>query len=350
MQHPKDDEQPDRADDTAKAEGAAKADDAETVKIEKGKADVGKAGGGKADTGKPAETKKPSPDPPKPPIATPEPTKSEPASEAKTQAIPVQKKGADSDAETTAIPKQKPPASEAKTEAIPVPKKPQPPAPRPASGGQRPPTPPPAPPNRPPQQTRPPQQQQRAQPQRVLPPQQSRPQQSPPQRSAPASGAPAAPAAVKADANGDTKRGRSWRFAAIGAAVVVVLAIVIAGVVLYQQHAAENSPEAKVQRSIDTFVTALREGDLATLRTSTCGSLAEYYNSISPEEFANVHNVAMDQQSLPVVGAVDAIQFTGNQAIAQVSAHTTANPGEQSLRTFNLEKIDETWKICNPPR
>lgn len=330
MQHPKDDEQPDRADDTAKSESTAKADDAETAEIRKGKADAGKA-----DTDKPAETKKPAPSPAKPAAAKSEPAKAEPAkavpaSEAKTQAIPVQKKGADPDAETTAIPKQTPPASEAKTEAIPVAKKPQPPAPRPA-------------PNRPPQQTRPPQQ--RAQPQRVLPP-----QQSAPQRPTPPSGSSAASAAVKADANGGTKEGRSWRFAAIGAAIVVVLAIVIAGVVLYQQHAAENSPEAKVQRSIDTFVTALREGDLATLRTSTCGSLAEYYNSITPEEFANVHRVAMEQQSLPVVGAVDAIQFTDNRAIAQVSAHTTANPAEQSLRTFNLEKIDDTWKICNPPR
>ncbi|QSE83143.1 transcriptional regulator [Rhodococcus koreensis] len=206
-----------------------------------------------------------------------------------------------------------------------------PPPPRPASQANRPqqpqngrPVPPPPAPPRP--APAPP----KAAPQRVLPPQQSAPQR------------------VAAAEKPAKKHGKAWLFAAIAAGVIVVAAIAVAGIVVYNNNQAENSPEAQVQGTIDTFVAALTQGDLATLRTSTCGSLAEYYQGISDQDFAEVHQVAVTQQNIPVVGGVDAVQITGDTAIAQVKAHTAANPGEQSWRTFNLEKVDGTWKICDP--
>ncbi|WP_072689747.1 Rv0361 family membrane protein [Rhodococcus marinonascens] len=205
------------------------------------------------------------------------------------------------EAVTTAIPKQSVPPSDAETVAIPV---------------------------QHPQNTRP--TPPRAAPQRVLPPQQSTSQRV----------APAEPP-VKMP-------GKSWLFAAITAGVIVLAAIVVAGAVVYNNNRAANSPQAQVQGAIDTFVAALTQGDLATLRTSTCGSLAEYYQGIPDQEFAAVHQVAVTQLNIPVVGAVDAVQITGDTAIAQVKAHTTANPNEQSWRTFNLEKVDGSWKICDP--
>jgi hypothetical protein len=162
----------------------------------------------------------------------------------------------------------------------------------------------------------------------------------PTQPSAPQRVGPAAPAA--------RKHGKAWLLAAIAAGVLVIAAIAVAGVVVYNNNRAENSPEAQVQGTIDTFVAALTQGDLATLRTSTCGGLAEYYQGISDQDFAEVHQVAITQQNIPVVGEVDAVQITGDTAIAQVKAHTAANPNEQSWRTFNLEKVDGTWKVCDP--
>ncbi|MFE5700614.1 transcriptional regulator [Rhodococcus koreensis] len=206
-----------------------------------------------------------------------------------------------------------------------------PPPPRPAPQANRPqqpqngrPVPPPPAPPRP--APAPP----KAAPQRVLPPQQSAPQR------------------VAAAEKPAKKHGKAWLFAAIAAGVIVVAAIAVAGIVVYNNNQAENSPEAQVQGTIDTFIAALTQGDLATLRTSTCGSLAEYYQGISDQDFAEVHQVAVTQQNIPVVGGVDAVQITGDTAIAQVKAHTAANPGEQSWRTFNLEKVDGTWKICDP--
>ncbi|MEV0945410.1 hypothetical protein [Rhodococcus sp. NPDC049939] len=165
----------------------------------------------------------------------------------------------------------------------------------------------------------------RATPQRVLPTAQSTP--------------PRAPNAKK--------RRKPWLFAAVTTGVIVLAAIVAAGAVAYNDRVA-NSPQAQVQRAIDTFVAALAEGDLATLRTSTCGSLAEYYQQIPDNEFAEVHRVAVTQENIPVVGDVDAVQITDDTAIAQVEAHTTADPNEQSWRTFNLERVDGSWKICDP--
>ncbi len=290
---------------------------------------------------KAAETKadEPQPELPKPPAPRPRAE----ASEAATTAIPTQKGvPASGDAATVKMHRTpttqnpaaqgqaKPPSGD-ETVAIPVTKPAvpaTPPPPRPAAQANqpqnaRPVPPPPAPPR--PAPTPP-----KAAPQRVLPPQQSAPQR------------------VAAAQQPAKKHGKAWLFAAIAAFVIVVAAIAVAGVVVYTNNRAENSPEAQVQGTIDTFVAALTQGDLATLRTSTCGSLAEYYQGISDQDFAEVHQVAVTQQNIPVVGGVDAVQITGDTAIAQVKAHTAANPGEQSWRTFNLEKVDGTWKICDP--
>ncbi|MCQ4118152.1 Rv0361 family membrane protein [Rhodococcus tibetensis] len=330
------------------------------------------AGTAKAAGGTPApDAKKPTANtPPATPSAkTPEvakPSSGDAASEAVTKAIPMQKGSPDKpDAATVKMHRTSPPQAvqgktgqgkneagkvdpaESETVAIPVTKSAVPPTPPPPRPAQAPPAQPPARPQQaaPPRQaasaqqppdTRatpppaPPRPKPKAAPQRVLPPQQSAPQRV----------GPAEPAAEK--------HGKAWLLAAIAAGLIVIAAIAVAGVVVYNNNRAENSPEAQVQGTIDTFVAALTQGDLATLRTSTCGGLAEYYQGISDQDFAEVHQVAITQQNIPVVGKVDAVQITDDTAIAQVKAHTAANPNEQSWRTFNLEKVEGTWKVCDP--
>ncbi|WP_070377501.1 Rv0361 family membrane protein [Rhodococcus sp. WMMA185] len=144
-----------------------------------------------------------------------------------------------------------------------------------------------------------------------------------------------------------TKRRGKTRPLSIAVGVIVLAVVAIAGAVIYQNQVA-NSPRAQVQGAIDTFVAALTQGDLEALRASTCGELAEYYQSIPDQEFADIHRAAVSERNIPVVGDVDAVQITGDTAIAQLKAHTTANPDEQSWRTFNLQKVDGSWKICDP--
>ena len=128
------------------------------------------------------------------------------------------------------------------------------------------------------------------------------------------------PTRIEPAAPEKTKRsGKGWYIAAAAAGVAVLAAIGIAVFVSSNSGSGESSPEAQVQTAISTYVDALQTGDLATLRTSTCGALGEYYRTIPDAAFAQV------QASLP-------------------------STGEQSWRTFDLERQDGTWKVCDPSK
>ncbi|WP_064443271.1 nuclear transport factor 2 family protein [Rhodococcus sp. YH3-3] len=147
-----------------------------------------------------------------------------------------------------------------------------------------------------------------------------------------------------------TKRsGKGWYIAAAAAGVAVLAAIGVAVFVSSNSGSGESSPEAQVQTAISTYVDALQTGDLATLRTSTCGALGEYYRTIPDAAFAQVHDNAVAQKTIPQVGAVDAVRITDDTAIAQVQA-SLPSTGEQSWRTFDLERQDGTWKVCDPSK
>ncbi|MGZ0140995.1 Rv0361 family membrane protein [Rhodococcus qingshengii] len=208
-------------------------------------------------------------------------------------------------------------------------------------------------PTPPPRQAPTPPPPQRAAPQ---PPQRAAPQ--PQQRAAPqrvgvaATPPPAQPMPTRIEpaAPEKTKRsGKGWYIAAAAAGVAVLAAIGVAVFVSSNSGSGESSPEAQVQTAISTYVDALQTGDLATLRTSTCGALGEYYRTIPDAAFAQVHDNAVAQKTIPQVGAVDAVRITDDTAIAQVQA-SLPSTGEQSWRTFDLERQDGTWKVCDPSK
>ncbi|MGV0153340.1 Rv0361 family membrane protein [Rhodococcus sp. GB-02] len=179
------------------------------------------------------------------------------------------------------------------------------------------------------------------------------PQRAAPQRVGVAPTPPPAqpmPTRIEPAAPEKTKRsGKGWYIAAAAAGVAVLAAIGIAVFVSSNSGSGESSPEAQVQTAISTYVDALQTGDLATLRTSTCGALGEYYRTIPDAAFAQVHDNAVAQKTIPQVGAVDAVRITDDTAIAQVQA-SLPSTGEQSWRTFDLERQDGTWKVCDPSK
>ncbi len=132
-------------------------------------------------------------------------------------------------------------------------------------------------------------------------------------------------------------------FAGVAAAVVIVVIAVVA----FMQYRESNSPESDIRASIDEFVEALSSGDLATLQNSTCGGLAEFYATVAPEEFDDIHALAVEQGSVPVVSSIDKVQITGDTAIAEVTAHTTGDPSDVTARTFDLALQGEEWKVCS---
>ncbi|MCL2533238.1 MAG: hypothetical protein FWE39_03645 [Nocardiaceae bacterium] len=156
--------------------------------------------------------------------------------------------------------------------------------------------------------------------------------------------APTAPTAASSAGRG---RKRGWVIASTVAVVGVLAALGVAGFVI-ARGGAENASERQVRDAVDTFVTALGSGDLSTLQSSTCGTLADFYRDIPAAEFADVHRDAVTGGNVPVVTSIDAVQINGDTAIAQVTAHTQANPSDVSPRTFDLTRVDGGWKVCNP--
>ncbi|MEK8069955.1 Rv0361 family membrane protein [Rhodococcoides navarretei] len=140
---------------------------------------------------------------------------------------------------------------------------------------------------------------------------------------------------------------KKWWAALIGA-VVVIAAVAAGAYVLIDRTSVEDSPEARIRTTVETFTRALAGGDLATLRSTSCGDLAAFYRDIPDAEFADVHRVSLEQGNIPTLDSIDAIQVgDDNTAIAQVIAHTDANPNDRSPRTFDLRLEGDQWKVCS---
>lgn len=45
---------------------------------------------------------------------------------------------------------------------------------------------------------------------------------------------------------------------------------------------------------------------------------------------------------------MDAIQITGDTALAQATVFTAADPAKLSSRTFDLRNEGGSWKVCEP--
>jgi hypothetical protein len=172
----------------------------------------------------------------------------------------------------------------------------------------------------------------------VRPPAGASPVAAPPRPAPPVAG----PAKIPAPEPASTGKKR-WP---IVVTVGVVLAAAAGGAYLLTSKVSSNSAEDQVKTAINTFVEAIEGGDLATLRTISCGDLASYYAQIPDAEFADVYRVAVDQRSIPVVESIDTVSITDDTAIAQATVHTGAAPNESSARSFNLQRDGDAWKVC----
>ncbi|MBY4129709.1 hypothetical protein HQO83_15025 [Rhodococcus fascians] len=170
---------------------------------------------------------------------------------------------------------------------------------------------------------------------RKIEPQQVSSKQAVPQRIGPQS------------AESDKPSHKKW-WAALVAAVAVIAVVAAGAYLLIDRTSEDASPEAQIRSTVESFTTALAGGDLATLRSTSCGDLATFYRDIPDAEFADVHRVSVEQGSIPTVDSIDAIQVTDDStAIAQVIAHTDANPNDLSPRTFDLRLDGDQWKVCS---
>ncbi|MCX5041998.1 hypothetical protein OG921_02155 [Aldersonia sp. NBC_00410] len=146
------------------------------------------------------------------------------------------------------------------------------------------------------------------------------------------------------------KRKRRRWLATVVAALVLIVALAAGLTWFIARPEPGPSTEDQIRTAIDDFGTALGSGDLAALQSVTCGPLGDYYRTVPPDEFAQVHRATVEQGSIPVVASVDAIQVTDDtSAIAQITAYRPADPANRSVRTFNLLNTPAGWQVCEPP-
>lgn len=129
-------------------------------------------------------------------------------------------------------------------------------------------------------------------------------------------------------------------------ALTVLLAAVILGAVLLMRANAAKAAQNMVRSTIETFDTAVRNGDLATLREVTCGQTRADYDKFDDKSWADASTRILAAQQYPVVSSIDDVVINGDHAEANVTSYMAFDPATTSTRSFDLQFRDEQWKIC----
>ena len=165
-----------------------------------------------------------------------------------------------------------------------------------------------------------------------------------------AASAPVAPQLIpgRDDAPKLAQRRHSWGW--VIAVILVILAIVAVAifgtVLLTRDEAPTVSQQDKVRSTIQNFDTAIQNGDLATLRSITCGETADSYIKYDDRQWKDIHARVAAARQYPVVASIDQVVVHDTHAEANVTTFMAFDPSTRSTRSFDLEFRDEQWKIC----
>ncbi len=143
-------------------------------------------------------------------------------------------------------------------------------------------------------------------------------------------------------------RQRSWGW--VMAVVLVIAALVavavLATVLLTRGTSLGVSQEDRVRETIQSYDTAIEKGDLATLRSITCGQTAEEYNRVDDRKWAETHRRIADAGQYPVIASIDQVIINEGHAEANVTTFVESDPSTRSTRSLDLQFRDDQWKIC----
>ncbi|KWX67884.1 hypothetical protein [Mycobacterium sp. NAZ190054] len=164
---------------------------------------------------------------------------------------------------------------------------------------------------------------------------------------------PAAPQMIppRGDAPKPPRKKRSWGWViAIVLVIAALAAVAILGTVLLTRGSTPGvSQEDRVRSTIQSYDAAIEKGDLATLRSITCGATAEAYNNLDDKRWAETHRRVAEAGRYPVVASIDQIVINGDHAEANVTTFMAYAPQTRSTRSFDLQFRDDEWKICQAP-
>ena len=132
--------------------------------------------------------------------------------------------------------------------------------------------------------------------------------------------------------------------------IAALVAVAILGTVLLTRDSTPKvSQEDMVRTTIQNFDTAIQKGDLATLRSITCGATRDSYIKYDDRAWADTHARVAAAKQYPVVASIDQVVVNGDHAEANVTTFMAYAPQTRSTRSFDLEFRDEQWKICQAP-
>jgi hypothetical protein len=141
---------------------------------------------------------------------------------------------------------------------------------------------------------------------------------------------------------------RSWGWViALILVIAALAAVAILGTVLLTRGSdPKASQEDKVRSTIQNFDAAIQKGDLATLRTITCGPTRDSYVNYNDRAWTDTHARVAAAKQYPVVASIDQVVVNGDHAEANVTTFMAYAPQTRSSRSFDLQFRDEQWKIC----
>lgn len=145
---------------------------------------------------------------------------------------------------------------------------------------------------------------------------------------------------------------RSWGWViAVVLVIAALVAIAILGTVLLTRGSESKvSQEEQVRSTIQNFDIAIQNGDLATLRSITCGATRDSYVKYNDQAWAETHARVAAAKQYPVVASIDEVVINGDHAEANVTTFMAFAPQTRSTRSFDLEFRDDQWKICQAPQ
>jgi hypothetical protein len=144
---------------------------------------------------------------------------------------------------------------------------------------------------------------------------------------------------------------RSWGWVvAVLLVIAALVAIAVLGTVLLTRHSGSTaSEEDQVRSTIRNFDIAIQNGDLATLRSITCGTTRDNYVKYDERAWAETHARVAAAKRYPVVASIDQVVVNGDHAEANVTTFMAYAPQTRSTRSFDLQFRDDQWKICQAP-
>ncbi|OBJ96891.1 DUF4878 domain-containing protein [Mycolicibacterium conceptionense] len=144
---------------------------------------------------------------------------------------------------------------------------------------------------------------------------------------------------------------RSWGWVvAVVLVIAALVAIAVLGTVLLtRKSSAAASQEDAVRETIQNFDSAIQRGDLATLRSITCGTTSDNYVKYDQKAWDETHARVAAAKQYPVVASIDQVIVHGDHAEANVTSFMAFAPQTRSSRSFDLQFRDNQWKICQAP-